>query len=73
MAVPAGSVAFMVMPETYEPVLLERKAKKLGLHVKVGLGASDFVQKYLSKPLRMLVTEVMVSLEVKWTRYSDTD
>jgi hypothetical protein len=60
VAVPAGIVALLVIPETYEPVLLERKAKRLGLNVKVGKGAADFVQKFLTKPLRMLVTEVMV-------------
>jgi MFS transporter, DHA1 family, multidrug resistance protein len=60
VAVPMGVVLFLFVPETYVPVLLERKAKKLGLHVKVGKGAADFVQKFLTKPLRMLVTEVMV-------------
>ena len=60
VAVPAGVAAQLFLPETYEPVLLERKAKRLGLQVKVGIGAGEFVQKFLTKPLRMLVTEVMV-------------
>jgi DHA1 family multidrug resistance protein-like MFS transporter len=61
VAMPAGLIALMIIPETYEPVLLERKGKKLGLHFSVGKGAGDFVQKFLTKPLRMLVTEIMVS------------
>lgn len=60
VAAPAGLVALLVIPETYEPVLLERKAKKLGIDVRVGKGAGDFVQKYLTRPIRMLMTEVMV-------------
>lgn len=60
VAVPAGLLALLILPETYEPVLLERKARKLGLDVRVGKGAADFVKKFLTKPLRMLVTEIMV-------------
>lgn len=60
VAIPAGLLVLVVLPETYEPVLLERKAKKLGLSVRVGAGAADFIQKFLTKPLRMLVTEIMV-------------
>jgi DHA1 family multidrug resistance protein-like MFS transporter len=60
VAIPAGLLALLIIPETYEPVLLERKARKLGLTVRVGKGAADFVQKFLTKPLRMLVTEIMV-------------
>lgn len=62
MAVPAGVAGFLFIPETYVPVLLERKAKRLGLHVRVTNGAAEFIQKFLTKPLRMLVTEVMVCI-----------
>ena len=62
VAIPAGLLALLLIPETYEPVLLERKAKQLGLTVRVGKGAAEFIQKFLTKPLRMLATEIMVRM-----------
>lgn len=62
VAIPAGLLALLLIPETYEPVLLERKAKRLGLTVRAGKGVAEFIQKFLTKPLRMLATEIMVRM-----------
>lgn len=56
-----GLLAFAFVPETYHPVLVHRKAKRLGLSASDPGAKINFVQKYLSRPLRMITTEPMVS------------
>lgn len=56
-----GLFAFFVVPETYEPELIKRKAKRLGLPVPDTGPHVNFVQKYLSRPVKMMTREPMVS------------
>ncbi|KAF4335309.1 major facilitator superfamily transporter [Fusarium beomiforme] len=60
-----GTVAFLLTPETSEVVILRRKARQ-GIRRSPSLGnipsqtessASVFIQKYLTKPIRMFVRE----------------
>ena len=60
LGVATGLFAFAIVPETYAPVLIERKARRLGLPAPVVGANINFVQKYLSRPLRMLMMEPMV-------------
>ena len=63
--------AMITMPEVYPPVLLRRKAqdlrKKTGddrywhPHESEKINLGNIVTKYLSRPLRMLVTEPMIT------------
>lgn len=55
-----GILAYAFVPETYVPVLIQRKAKRLGLPPPDG-PKINFVQKYMSRPIRMMTTEPMVS------------
>lgn len=57
-----GIPAVIVIPETYAPVLKERAAKKAGRDVEVRQKASlnDFVRKYLTRPILMLIEEPVV-------------
>ncbi|KAF2500622.1 MFS general substrate transporter [Lophium mytilinum] len=66
-----GIPAFLLVPETYAPVLREKAAKKLQKrHIEAGtveLGSDlkkkpfdGFIRKFLSKPVKMLVTEPML-------------
>ena len=71
-AVVFGSICFLTTPESSEPVLLRRRAHRLRLQTKnFALHAkceedpahmAAFIQKYLTKPLRMIVVEPIVSL-----------
>lgn len=66
-----GLICFFVTPETFEPVLLKRKAAWLrwrtgnfALHAKCEESpdhAMVFVTKYLTKPMRMITAEPIVS------------
>lgn len=64
-------ISFIVMPELYPPVLLKRKAKRLRKetgdvrywhpHESQTINLQNIVTKYLSRPLRMLLFEPMVT------------
>lgn len=56
-----GILAYAFVPETYEPELIKRKAKRLGLPVPDTGPHVNFVQKYLSRPVKMMTREPMVS------------
>lgn len=56
-----GILAYTFVPETYEPELIKRKAKRLGLPVPDTGPHINFVQKYLSRPVKMMTREPMVS------------
>lgn len=61
MAGAVGIPAFIFVPETFGPVLKERAARKQGLRVGVQRKPFDeFVRKYLSRPMMMLLHEPMV-------------
>lgn len=60
MAGVIGIPSFILVPETYAPVLREREARKQGLEVKKKNPFEGFVKRYLSRPLLMLVYEPMV-------------
>ena len=72
MATLFGSIAMFVLPETYVPVLLTRKAKRLrfetknwALHSKLEETPVDlkgFAVKYMSRPFQMLLLEPILSL-----------
>ncbi|KAI5366701.1 putative major facilitator superfamily, MFS transporter superfamily [Septoria linicola] len=67
-----GLLAFICTPETSEPILLKRKARKLrlatsdwSLHAKSEENAADlryFLRKYLTKPMRMLILEPILMI-----------
>ncbi|KAH7021784.1 major facilitator superfamily domain-containing protein [Macrophomina phaseolina] len=67
-----GAVGLIVVPETYAPVLLQRRAKKVryetrnwAIHSKHDENQVDFksvVQKYLARPFAMLVLEPILLL-----------
>lgn len=62
---------FFVMPEVYGPVLLKRKASRLRKetgddrywhpHEAEKIRLNNVITKYFSRPVRMLITEPMVS------------
>lgn len=66
-----AALSFFVMPELYAPVLLSRKARRLRKetgdnrywhpHESVKIDLNNILTKFLSRPLRMLVTEPMVA------------
>ncbi|CAK4032952.1 MFS multidrug transporter [Lecanosticta acicola] len=72
MAVLMGTIGFFVIPETYAPVLLQRKAKKLryqtrnwAIHAPLDEKEVDFQEiadKYLLRPFKMLVMEPILVL-----------
>ena len=67
-----GTIAFIVVPETYAPVLLALRARRLrhetqnwALHAKheerkVDLG--DIAYRYLLRPARMMILEPILTL-----------
>ena len=65
------AIALVVMPEPYAPVLLKRKAQRLRKetgderywhpHESQKITLNNIVTKHLSRPLRMLLTEPMVT------------
>ncbi|KAF7969207.1 hypothetical protein HWV62_28001 [Athelia sp. TMB] len=65
------AVGAVCLPETYAPVLLKRKARRLRgetgnaalyhPHERMKLDPKTVITKHLSRPLRMLVTEPMVA------------
>lgn len=67
-----GSVSFLVVPETFEPVLLRRKAQRLrhekrnfALHAKAEESPTelkDITNNYLLRPILMLVQEPILVL-----------
>lgn len=66
-----GIIAFLGVPETYAPVLLSRKAKKLrhetGLpyyakHEERKVDMKEIVTKYLARPARMMFLEPILAL-----------
>ncbi|KAL7929306.1 major facilitator superfamily domain-containing protein [Trichoderma chlorosporum] len=67
----ASTTALITLPETYGPVLLERKAKRIRKatgderwwhpHENERIHLSNVITKHLSRPLRMLFTEPIVS------------
>lgn len=71
-----GLVAFFTVPETFAPVLMKRKAEKLrhetknwAIHSTLDESPFNFksmMEKYLSKPLVMLVQEPIVSTRPLW-------
>lgn len=64
-------ITFFAMPEVYSPVLLKRKAKRLRKetgderywhpHEAERIRPNNVINKYFSRPLRMLFTEPMVA------------
>lgn len=72
MGVPFGAIGFVVLPETYVPVLLKRKARQLrfktknwALHSKLEetpVDIKDFIVRYLSRPFIMLCLEPILLL-----------
>ncbi|KAG0154205.1 hypothetical protein PDIDSM_1585 [Penicillium digitatum] len=64
-------VSFFCLPETFAPVLLKHKAEKLRKstgdqrywhpHEKEEINASNVMTKYFGRPLRMLLTEPLVT------------
>lgn len=72
MGIAFGAIGFVVLPETYVPILLKRKArqlrfksKKWALHSKLEetpVDTKDFVIRYLSRPFIMLCLEPILLL-----------
>lgn len=62
MGVVIGIPSFILVPETYAPVLRERAARRQGLEVKKKNPFEGFVRNYLSRPLLMLLHEPMVCI-----------
>lgn len=67
-----GSIGFFVVPETYAPVLLQRKAKKLryqtrnwAIHAPADekeVNLKEIAEKYLLRPFKMLALEPILVL-----------
>ncbi|KAL4940289.1 hypothetical protein BDV06DRAFT_224230 [Aspergillus oleicola] len=72
MAATAGLIGLAFLPETYAPVLLQRKAARLrletrnwALHAKIDespVNLSSIITRYLSRPLTMLAHEPILQL-----------
>jgi MFS transporter, DHA1 family, multidrug resistance protein len=72
MAALAGTIGFFVIPETFAPVILQRKAKKLryqtrnwALHAEADekeVNLKEIVEKYLERPFKMLAMEPILVL-----------
>lgn len=60
LAAAVGIPSFILVPETYAPVLKHRTAKNKGIEVQEGVAFKGFVTKYLSRPMMMLAYEPMV-------------
>lgn len=53
----------LATPETFKPAILEKRAKKRGINViKPKLSVKEAMSSYLTRPLKMLVAEPIVSL-----------
>lgn len=67
-----GTIVFIVVPETYAPVLLARRAKRLrhetgnwALHAKHEerrVDLKEIAQKYLTRPAKMMFQEPILAL-----------
>ncbi|KAL1968623.1 hypothetical protein VTN77DRAFT_1449 [Rasamsonia byssochlamydoides] len=67
-----GLIGLVILPETYAPILLTRKARKLRLetrnwalhskHEESALDIGAFITKYLNRPFRMLLLEPILVL-----------
>ncbi|XMA09045.1 hypothetical protein WAI453_001836 [Rhynchosporium graminicola] len=65
------ALAFFALPEVYAPVLLERKAQRLRketgnqslyhTHENIKLSPKTIIKKHFARPLKMLVTEPMIT------------
>jgi DHA1 family multidrug resistance protein-like MFS transporter len=72
MASAFGLVAVVVVPETYGPIILKRRAQRLrhetndwALHAKIEEGQTSFkdiLQKYIFRPAQMLIAEPILLL-----------
>ncbi|KAK4502937.1 hypothetical protein PRZ48_006364 [Zasmidium cellare] len=72
MAALFGTIGFIVIPETFEPVLLQRKAKKLrfqtrnwAMHAPADekeVNLHEIAEKYLLRPFKMLALEPILVL-----------
>ena len=72
MAALFGIIAFVLVPETFAPVLLARKAKRLrhstedwaihAKHEEKGISLKDIVESFLMRPSKMLVLEPILVL-----------
>ena len=75
-----GAAAYVVVPETYVPVLLHRKAQRLrvetgdwALHTKADetpLTLSSFASRYLSRPFAMLLHEPILWLMTLYVSFT---
>lgn len=73
-------VTFFAMPEVYSPVLLKRKAKRVRKetgderfwhpHEAEKIRLNNVINKYFSRPLRMLITEPVVTSVSRFINYS---
>lgn len=67
-----GVIGFLVIPESFGPVILQRRAKKLryvtrnwAIHApadEIEVNARAIVKKYLTKPIKMLIWEPILLL-----------
>lgn len=72
MAALFGTIGFFVIPETFAPVLLQRKAKKLryqtrnwAIHAPADekeVNLHEIAEKYLLRPFKMLALEPILVL-----------
>ncbi|KAH7383974.1 major facilitator superfamily domain-containing protein [Pyrenochaeta sp. MPI-SDFR-AT-0127] len=66
-------VAALPMQETYKPIILQRRAKKLGLSVKPAPGGVDIKRTFalkLARPMHMLFTEPAVFFFSLYTSFA---
>jgi DHA1 family multidrug resistance protein-like MFS transporter len=72
MAAAFGTIAVIIVPETYGPVILKRRAQRLrqetrnwALHAKIeegGMSVKDVVQRYIFRPAQMIPREPILLL-----------
>lgn len=75
-----GVAGYIVVPETYVPVLLQRKAQRLrietgdwSLHTKADenpVTISNFVSRYLTRPFAMLIREPILALMTLYVSFT---
>jgi len=80
MGVVFGAIGFVILPETYVPVLLTRRARQLrldtknwALHSKLEespVNIKDFVVRYLSRPFVMLCLESILLLMTLYVSFT---
>lgn len=80
MGVVFGAIGFVILPETYVPVLLTRRARQLrldtknwALHSKLEespVNIKDFVVRYLSRPFVMLCLEPILLLMTLYVSFT---